>query len=167
MCRATLHAQVAEDQDAKIGDRALSRAPIPYSVRPAIKHRLSAMIDADIVVSSTGSSQTILSVDQIERVMSARRHRPLFIIDIAVPRDIDAEVQHLENVYLYNIDHLSALVRENVRLREQELSRCHQIITTRAKEVMARFGPRPAGVGMFAASADSGFGLFQPAACGG
>jgi hypothetical protein len=73
-----------------------------------------AMIDVDIVVSSTGCPQTILHAPQIERVMSARRNRPLFMIDIAVPRDIDPDVQFLDNVYLYNIDHLQTLVRENV-----------------------------------------------------
>ena len=128
---------------------------------------LDAMVEADIVVSSTGCPQTILRTDQIERVMSARRQRPLFMIDIAVPRDIDADVQHLDNVYLYNIDHLAALVRENVRLREQELSRCREIITKRAREVMARFVPRPVEVRKAAALGQPGFAVFQPAVCGG
>jgi glutamyl-tRNA reductase len=128
---------------------------------------LSAMIEADIVVSSTGCPQTILRTGQIKRVMSARRNRPLFMIDIAVPRDIDADVQHLDNVYLYNIDHLAALARENVRLRERELSRCHEIITKRAHEVMAHFVPRPVELGKAAASDRSDFALCQPSLCGG
>jgi glutamyl-tRNA reductase len=128
---------------------------------------LDAMIGADIVVTSTGSSQTILHAGQIESVMSARRNRPLFMIDIAVPRDIDADVQHLENVYLYNIDHLSALVRENVRMREQELSRCQEIISTRASEVMARFASRPVQAGRATTLGRPDFTFFQPAICGG
>jgi glutamyl-tRNA reductase len=128
---------------------------------------LDAMIEADIVVSSTGCPQTILHTGQIERVMSARRNRPLFMIDIAVPRDIDPDVQQLDNVYLYNIDHLETLMRENVRLREQELSRCHEIIARHAREVMAHFVPRPVEVGKPAAAGQPGFALFQPAVCGG
>jgi glutamyl-tRNA reductase len=99
------------------------------------------MIEADIVVSSTGSQQTVLHAEQIERVMSARRNRPLFMIDIAVPRDIDPAVQHLDNVYLYNIDHLEKLVRENLQHREAELTRCREIIDQRTAALMSKFAP--------------------------
>lgn len=102
---------------------------------------LDAMAEADIVVSSTGCPQTILHRGQIDRVMSARRNRPLFLIDIAVPRDIDPDVQHLDNVYLYNIDHLEALVRENLRHREAELARCRDIIEHRAAALMSKLTP--------------------------
>lgn len=104
---------------------------------------LDGMTEADIVVSSTGSPQTILSRADIARVMPARRNRPLFLIDIAVPRDIDPEVQQLNNVYLYNVDHLEALVRQNVQMREQELVRCLTIINERVAELMPKFTPRP------------------------
>jgi glutamyl-tRNA reductase len=127
---------------------------------------LEAMVEADIVVSSTASPHTILKTVQIERVMAARRNRPLFMIDIAVPRDIDADVQQLDNVYLYNIDHLSALVRENVRLREQELSRCHEIINKRSSEVMTRFTPRSSDLARTTPSRPD-FAFLQPAPCGG
>src|SRR6516164_6221007 len=103
---------------------------------------LSGMAEADIVVSSTGSPQTILRRADIEAVMPARRNRPLFLIDIAVPRDIDADVQQLENVYLYNVDHLEAIVRENVRSREQELARCREIIAQRATALLGKITPR-------------------------
>jgi glutamyl-tRNA reductase len=96
------------------------------------------MKEADIVVSSTGSSQTILQAAQIDRVMAARRNRPLFMIDIAVPRDIDPDVQHLDNVYLYNIDHLEALVGENLQMREAELARCREIIEEKTSALMTR-----------------------------
>ena len=104
---------------------------------------LKGMTEADIVVSSTGSLQTILRRDDIASVMPARRNRPLFLIDIAVPRDIDPDVQQLNNVYLYNVDHLENLVRENVRLREQELTKCHQIIGERCAALIARLSPAP------------------------
>jgi len=102
---------------------------------------LQAMAEADIVVSSTGSPQTILHRDDVASVMAGRGNRPLFLIDIAVPRDIDAEVERLDNVYLYNVDHLEAIVRENVRQREQELARCQAIIRERAEALMARLTP--------------------------
>src|SRR5580765_8499576 len=104
---------------------------------------LNGMIEADIVVSSTGSPQTILNRKDIAAVMPARGNRPLFLIDIAVPRDIDADVQQIENVYLYNVDHLETIVRENVRNREHELAKCESIIADRAATLMAKFAPRP------------------------
>jgi glutamyl-tRNA reductase len=104
---------------------------------------LAAMAEADIVVSSTGCPQTILHRADIASIMPARRNRPLFLVDIAVPRDIAADVHELENVYLYNIDHLEAIVRENLRLREQELSRCHAIIVDHAAAALAKLNPPP------------------------
>jgi glutamyl-tRNA reductase len=62
----------------------------------------------------------------------------LFLIDIAVPRDIAANVQELENVYLYNIDNLEQLMRENVRVREQEVAACRGIIEKHVVELMAK-----------------------------
>jgi len=101
------------------------------------------MQQADIVVSSTGCPHTVLHRDDIARVISARRNRPLVLIDIAVPRDIASDVQQIDNVYLYNVDDLEIIVRENVRLREQELSRCEAIISERTEAVMAKVGPVP------------------------
>ena len=104
----------------------------------------ATMTEADIVVSSTGSPHVILRREDVAQVMAARRHRPLVLVDIAVPRDIAPEVQQLENVYLYNIDDLGAIVSENLRLREQELGRCREIIATRAQNLMTRLdGRRP------------------------
>jgi glutamyl-tRNA reductase len=128
---------------------------------------LAAMTEADIVVSSTGCPHTILHRDQIAAVMTARRNRPLVLIDIAVPRDIAADVQQLDNVYLYDVDDLEVIVRENVRLREQELSRCREIIAGRAREVMARLAGRAVEADRPGASWQPGFARFQPAVCGG
>jgi glutamyl-tRNA reductase len=102
---------------------------------------LPTMAEADIVVSSTGCPHTILNQQDLAAIMPARRNRPLFLVDIAVPRDIDADVQQLPNVYLYNVDHLEAIVHENVKSREQELARCRSIIADRAAALMARLFP--------------------------
>ena len=102
----------------------------------------SAMAEADIVVSSTGCPGTVLHRAEIEAVMKTRRNRRLILIDIAVPRDIEPEVQSVNGVHLYNIDDLEALVRENVKLRERELEQCQVILERRTEEVMARLAPR-------------------------
>jgi glutamyl-tRNA reductase len=73
--------------------------------------------------------------------MAARRNRPLVLVDIAVPRDIAADVQQLANVYLYDVDDLEVIVRENVRQREQELARCREIIQERTESTLARVAP--------------------------
>ncbi len=107
------------------------------------EERLNALAAADIVVSSTGSPTTILHKEEIEAVLSARQNRPLILIDIAVPRDIAADVNELNNVYLYNIDHLESIVRENSKTREQELSKCNEIILRHAAALMAKINPAP------------------------
>ena len=104
---------------------------------------LAAIAEADIVVSSTGAPQTILHRADLAALLPGRAHRPLFLIDIAVPRDIDADIAQLNNVFLYNVDHLENLVRENVRMREQELASCQAIIRERSAALMARFAVIP------------------------
>jgi glutamyl-tRNA reductase len=102
----------------------------------------TAMADADIVVSSTGCPGTVLHRAEIEAVMKSRRNRRLVLIDIAVPRDIEPEVQSVNGVYLYNIDDLEALVRENVKHRERELEQCGAILERRTSELMTKLAPR-------------------------
>jgi glutamyl-tRNA reductase len=99
---------------------------------------LEAVAHVDIVVAATGCPNTLLRRADVESLMRRRKNRPLFLIDIAVPRNIDAHVQSLEGVYLYNIDDLQALVRENARARQQDLAKCDQIIDARASALMAR-----------------------------
>ena len=102
-----------------------------------------ALAQADIVVSSTGSPNIILRREDVAAVLAARRNRPLFLVDIAVPRDIDPAVQELSNVFLYDIDDLESIVRENTKCREQELTRCQTIIVERTAAVMAKIKPAP------------------------
>jgi glutamyl-tRNA reductase len=128
---------------------------------------LEGLSEADIVVSSTGCPQTILSAVQVAGVMGARRDRPLFLIDIAVPRDIDPAVQELENVYLYNVDHLETLVKENLKSREQELGNCSEIITERAVAFMAKIAPTPRRTYKPAKAASPEWALENMAVCAG
>lgn len=124
---------------------------------------LEAMTGADIVVSSTGCPHTILDRDDVLKVMAARRNRPLVLIDIAVPRDIASDVQQIQNVYLYDVDDLEVIVRENVKCREHELARCQAIVGKRSEEVLARFAPRPVERRESVQWQPGGFAMLQPA----
>jgi glutamyl-tRNA reductase len=94
-----------------------------------------ALDEADIAVTSTGSPTPILSKAQVKAAMPASRTRPLFIIDIAVPRDVDPRAADIEQVFLYNIDDLQAIVRENMQKRGDEVVRAEQIV----EEEVGRF----------------------------
>jgi len=90
---------------------------------------------ADIVISATGATEPVLTRAKIEEVMRPRRSRPLFIIDIALPRDVEAGVGNLDQVFLYNIDDLRTIVKENMARRTAELERAERIV----KEEVERF----------------------------
>src|SRR4029077_3409007 len=89
---------------------------------------LFEMRDVDVVIAATSSAETLLSCEDIENLMKARRNRPLLLIDLSVPRNIDPAVTGLDHVSLFNIDDLEALARRGVQARERELTACHQII---------------------------------------
>jgi glutamyl-tRNA reductase len=90
----------------------------------------------DIAISSTSAPHHILDRARLEPLMKLRQHRPLLLIDIAVPRDIDPEVNFLENVYLYNIDDLQAIADDYLRLRKEEIARCEAIIAEKVKPLL-------------------------------
>lgn len=80
-----------------------------------------ALEQADIVIASTSAPHPIVTLEHIKKVMTRRKSRPLFLIDIAVPRDIEAEVNELDDVYLYNVDDLKGVAAANLKLREREV----------------------------------------------
>ncbi len=86
------------------------------------------MVGADIVISSTSAPHMILKKEDMQAVTLQRRHRPIFLIDIANPRDIDPACNEVDNVYLYNIDDLQAVVSANLQEREREAERAETII---------------------------------------
>ena len=88
----------------------------------------SVFEQVDIAISSTSAPHFILDRQRLEPLMKRRRHRPLLLIDIAVPRDIDPEVNYLENVYLYNVDDLQAIADDYLQSRQAEMARCEEII---------------------------------------
>lgn len=91
---------------------------------------------ADIIISSTGAPHAVLTQDMVKKAMQLRRNRPLFLIDIAVPRDIEESIHHLDNVYLYNIDDLQNVVEANLAKREAQVGKAEIIIA----EEVERFG---------------------------
>ncbi len=95
----------------------------------------AGLASADIVVTATGSQRPILTRPLVESAIGRHRSGPLFIIDIAVPRDVDASVGEIEQVFLYNVDDLQGIVRENLSRREAEVTRAEVII----REEVARF----------------------------
>jgi glutamyl-tRNA reductase len=96
---------------------------------------MNALAPADIVITATGSQQPILTRAHIESVMGRGRRDPLFVIDIAIPRDVDAAAAEIEQVFLYNVDDLQAVVRENLSRRTSEIQRAEAIVA----EEVARF----------------------------
>ncbi len=87
-----------------------------------------ALTEADVVVSSTGASEPVLRKHQIEEVRQKRKYRPLFLIDIAVPRDIEASAGDIEEVYLYDMDKLQQLASDARESRIKQLEICKQMI---------------------------------------
>jgi glutamyl-tRNA reductase len=94
-----------------------------------------ALIKADVVVSSTGATEPVLYAAHIEAVRRKRKFRPLFLIDIAVPRDIEPEAGDIEEVYLYDIDKLQQLANEARDSRAQQVKICEQMIAEEIKKI--------------------------------
>jgi glutamyl-tRNA reductase len=99
---------------------------------------------SDIVITATGAARPILSKAHIEAIMRPRRNRPLFIIDIAMPRDVEAEAGEIEQVFLYNIDDLQATVRENLARRASEVTRAESIVSEEVEKFGSWFRSRGA-----------------------
>src|SRR6266404_4797960 len=109
-------------------DRALDLATRCGGEAVCFGYRLFEMRDVDVVIAATSSAETLLGRDDVENLMKARRNRPLSLIDLSVPRNIDPAAGQLENISLYNIDDLEAVARQGAQARERELATCHQII---------------------------------------
>lgn len=91
------------------------------------------LAEVDIVISSTGAHEPIIRAADMRGVLKKRKNRPMFFIDIAVPRDIDPDVNGLDNIYLYDIDDLKEVVEENLANRREEASRGHAIVAEETK----------------------------------
>ncbi|RMH42348.1 MAG: glutamyl-tRNA reductase [Gammaproteobacteria bacterium] len=94
------------------------------------------LVHADLVITSTGSSLPIIGKGMVEAALKQRRHRPMFMVDLAVPADIEHQVGELRDVYLYNVDHLKKVVDENLRIRETARAEALRIVVESAEAFM-------------------------------
>ena len=90
--------------------------------------------EIDIVISSTAATHSILTRDKVAAIMQSRPERPLFVIDLAVPRDVEPSVNEIEGVYLYDIDSLSAIAKHSMEVRVADLARCEAMIENHVRD---------------------------------
>jgi len=114
--------------------RALSGTAVPFD------DLVTALAAVDIVVTSTGAPTPIVTREMVARVMHGRGARPLFFIDIAVPRDVERGVDALEDVYCYDIDDLKQVVDANIRERMREAQRAEALVDREVAKFKARLG---------------------------
>jgi glutamyl-tRNA reductase len=112
--------------------RALSGTAVPFD------ELWTALAAVDIVVTSTGAPEPVIRRDTVQRVMHGRRGRPLFFIDIAVPRDVEATVGSLDDVYCYDIDDLKQVVDANLRERVREAHRAEVLVERELAKFLAK-----------------------------
>ncbi|WP_219837991.1 glutamyl-tRNA reductase [Paenibacillus sp. R14(2021)] len=109
-------------------DRAVQLADKFNGTPLDMKEAVARLHETDIVISSTGSDGYVLTREQVTAAMQKRKSRPLFMIDIAVPRDLDPAIASVENVFLYDIDDLEGIVESNMEQRRQEAAKIEVLI---------------------------------------
>ncbi len=92
--------------------------------------------EVDIVISSTGAQDYVIKADEVKAALYKRKHRPMFFIDIAVPRDIEPEINELDNVYVYDIDDLNEVVENNRKSRLDEAQKAYLIVEKECEDFM-------------------------------
>ena len=97
----------------------------------------------DVVLASTASSKTLLSKVLVENAMKKRPSKPLFIIDASVPRNVEESASLVENVFLYNMDDVSAIANENLQSRLSEVDRCRVALSKRALRLWEQMQAHP------------------------
>jgi len=116
----------AEDMAKKIGADAITLAQIP-----------DVMSKADIVISSTGSTLPLIGKGMVEQALSKRRHKPIFMVDLAVPRDIEEQVGDLDDVFLYTVDDLQSIIAQNLENRRKAAVEAESIVSSQSDSFMA------------------------------
>jgi glutamyl-tRNA reductase len=112
--------------------RALAGTAVPFDELP------TALASVDIVITSTGAPEPVITRGMVERAVQGRRNRPLFFIDIAVPRDVEASADTLDDVYCYDIDDLKQVVDANLRERAREAQRAESLVEREVAKFRAR-----------------------------
>jgi glutamyl-tRNA reductase len=86
------------------------------------------LLDTDIVISATASKEYVVTAEFIKPISRKRHHRPIFLIDLAIPRDIDPKIDKIDGVFLYNLDDLHEIVKANLEKRKKEIPKASKII---------------------------------------
>jgi len=107
---------------------------------------LHQLAHCDIVISSTGAPHVVLTRDRVEAVIEERRGRPLFLIDLAVPRDVEPGVQGIDNVYLFNLDDLQRIVSEDQARRRVEIERAETLVEVESQNFVRWLAAQKAGL---------------------
>jgi glutamyl-tRNA reductase len=97
----------------------------------------------DIAISSTSAPHYVMDRAKLEPLMKLRKNRPLLLIDIAVPRDIDPEVNQMDNIYLYDVDDLLTIADDYLKQRREEVAQCETIIRTKVEALLTERQRRP------------------------
>ncbi|HEY1242595.1 MAG TPA: glutamyl-tRNA reductase [Bryobacteraceae bacterium] len=119
-------------------ERAVEMAKLFQGTPVEYSRFLGTLPEVDILIASSGATEYILHKDEMQRVISARRNKPAFLIDIAVPRNIDPAINDLDNVFLYDIDDLQEVVNANLRERMKEADRAEELVSEEVERMMAR-----------------------------
>ena len=123
-----------------VANRTMARADglaREFGVEVISLHELSTRLpDADMIFSSTASTLPILGKGMFESALKLRKNRPMFVVDLAIPRDVEPEVNDLKNVFLYTVDDLRAVITENIESRKQAAKEAEKIVTDRTAEFM-------------------------------
>lgn len=126
-----LHVINRSDDRARALAQACDGRAVPY------ERLATELADADVVVASTASPKFILTPKLMKGVARTRRHRPLFIIDIAVPRDVDPRVGNMDNVFVYDVDDLQQVAEENLAVRAREAAEAERIVEEEVESFLA------------------------------
>ena len=119
-------------------ERAVEMASLFQGTPVEYTRFVSMLPEVDIVITSSGAPHFILHKEEMQRVIAARRNKPMFLIDIAVPRNIEPSVNEIDNVFLYDIDDLQDVVNANLRERMKEADRAEALVAEEVDRMMAR-----------------------------
>lgn len=135
---AATHFAAASPKSITVANRTVSRARTlanEFSAEAMALEELPERIhEFDAIITSTASSLPIIGKGMIERALKRRRHQPIFIVDLAVPRDVEADVGTLDDVYLYTLDALGKVISENLARRESAVAEAEAIVETHTAE---------------------------------
>jgi glutamyl-tRNA reductase len=119
-------------------ERAIEMAKLFQGTPVEYTRFVNMLPEVDIVIASSGAPHYILRKEDMQRVIAARRNKPMFVIDIAVPRNIEPAVNEVDNVFLYDIDDLQEVVNANLRERMKEADHAEAMVTEEVQRMMAR-----------------------------